>query len=278
MATASEMRQWLHDNGRTQSMKGRISAEDRAFYDAAHGDGTQNTDSPDDFEENIGVSAADFPGEDETEPDTVADEEQQPKRVRTRKPAAARARSGLVRGLLGGQQQSKGKRKTTPKRAPRVSLEKFTSRGWTMLGRMAMSVSPPTGRCLQAQAPMAGVILNDIARDTVADRILQPLARAEDKLDKVFALTAPPLIVMALDASKGLPPGEQAARQAILVPMLREALRVSLEVTESYAEQISMRLEQNARYDAQIDKLIAMIFGQVEGEAEQAEDPEMTSA
>jgi hypothetical protein len=272
MATASEMRQWLHDNGRTQSMKGRISAEDRAFYDAAHGDGTQNTDSPDDFEENIGVSAADFPGEDEAEPDTIAGE-QQPKRVRTRKPAAARARSGLVRGLLGSQ-SSKTKKKPGPRKPPRVSLEKFTSRGWTMLGRMAMSVSPPTGRCLQAQAPMAGVILNDIARDTVADRILQPLARAEDKLDKVFALTAPPLIVMALDMSNGLPPGEQAARQAILVPMLREALRVSLEVTESYAEQITMRLEQNARYDAQIDKLIAMIFGQVEGEAEQAEDPE----
>jgi hypothetical protein len=269
MATASEMRQWLHDNGRPQSLKGRISAEDKAFYDAAHGGAAPDETEPDD----LGVSAADFPGEDEAEPDTVAGEEQ-PKRVRTRKPAAARARSGLVRGLLGGQQQSKGKRKTTPKRAPRVSLEKFTSRGWTMLGRMAMSVSPPTGRCLQAQAPMAGVILNDIARDTVADRILQPLARAEDKLDKVFALTAPPLIVMALDASKGLPPGEQAARQAILVPMLREALRVSLEVTESYAEQITLRLEQNARYDAQIDRLIAMIFGQVEGEAEQAEDPE----
>jgi hypothetical protein len=268
MATASEMRQWLHDNGRTQSMKGRISAEDKAFYDAAHGGTAPDEAEPDD----LGVSAADFPGEDEAEPDTIAGE-QQPKRVRTRKPAAARARSGLVRGLLGSQ-SSKTKKKPGPRKTPRVSLEKFTSRGWTMLGRMAMSVSPPTGRCLQAQAPMAGVILNDIARDTVADRILQPLARAEDKLDKVFALTAPPLIVMALDMSNGLPPGEQAARQAILVPMLREALRVSLEVTESYAEQITLRLEQNARYDAQIDKLIAMIFGQVEGEAEQAEDPE----
>jgi hypothetical protein len=266
------MRQWLHDNGRTQSMKGRISAEDKAFYDAAHGGAAPDEAEPDD----LGVSAADFPGEDEAEPDTVAGE-QQPKRVRTRKPAAARARSGLVRGLLGSQ-SSKTKKKPGPRKAPRVSLEKFTSRGWTMLGRMAMSVSPPTGRCLQAQAPMAGVILNDIARDTVADRILQPLARAEDKLDKVFALTAPPLIVMALDASKGLPPGEQAARQAILVPMLREALRVSLEVTESYAEQITMRLEQNARYDAQIDKLIAMIFGQVEGEAEATADSESEMA
>jgi hypothetical protein len=271
MTTASEMRQWLHDNGRPQSVKGRISADDRAFYDAAHGEGTQVTDSPDDFEENVGVSSADF-GEDEAEPDDVTPE-RTPRRVRTRKPAG-KATGGLVRGLLGG--QSKSKRKPAARKVPRVSLEKFVTRGWTMMGRMAMAASPPMGRCMQAQAPVAGIILEDIARGTVTDRLLQPLARAEDKLDKGFALAAPPLLVGLIDMSNGLPPQEAAARQAILVPMLRESLRVMMEVSESYAEAITERLKTNMRFDADIDRLLGTIFGQPEAEAEA--EPEMASA
>jgi hypothetical protein len=273
MATASEMRQWLHDNGRPQSVKGRISDGDRAFYDAAHGEAPAADEA--EFDEAMGVSAADFPEEDEAEedPGPGVTEERTPRSraSRTRKPSAARA-GGLVRGLIGG--QSKSKRKPSAKKQPRVSLEKFVSRGWTMLGRMAISVSPPMGRCLQAQAPMAGIILEDIARGTVTDRLLQPLARAEDKLDKGFALAAPPLLVGLIDMANGLPPKEAAARQAVLVPMLRESLRVMMEVSESYAEAITERLEQNMKFDADIDRLLGAIFGQAEAQAETEPQPE----
>jgi hypothetical protein len=243
MADAAAIRQWLNQNGRPQSVNGRIAADDRAFFNAAHGQA------------------------DETEPETVA-EETQPRsgrRARTRKPPAARA-SGFARTLIGGG----GKKKPAARKQPRVSLEKFVGRSWAMMGRMAMSASPPMGRCIQAQAPMAGVILDDITRGTIADRLLQPVARAEDKLDKIFALTAPPLLVLALDMSSSLPPAEFAARQAILVPMLREALRVSLEVSEAYAEAITERLVRDQRFDEQVDKLIGMIFGQVAAEPEPA--------
>jgi hypothetical protein len=275
MATASKMRQWLHDNGRPQSVKGRISDGDRAFYDAAH----DEAPAPDEaeFDEAMGVSAADFPEEDEADEDAgpgVTEERTPRSRTsRTRKPSAARA-GGLVRGLIGG--QSKSKRKSSTKKQPRVSLEKFVSRGWTMLGRMAISVSPPMGRCLQAQAPMAGIILEDIARGTVTDRLLQPLARAEDKLDKGFALAAPPLLVGLIDMANGLPPAEAAARQAILIPMLRESLRIMMEVSESYAEAITERLEQNMKFDTDIDRLLGAIFGQAEAAPEP--EPEMADA
>jgi hypothetical protein len=278
MTTASEMRQWLHDNGRPQSVKGRISDGDRAFYDAAHGEAPAPDEA--EFDEAMGVSAADFPEEeDELEEDAgpgVTEERTPRSRAsRTRKPSAARA-GGLVRGLIGG--QSKSKRKPASKKGPpRVSLEKFVSRGWTMLGRMAISVSPPMGRCLQAQAPMAGIILEDIARGTVTDRLLQPLARAEDKLDKGFALAAPPLLVGLIDMANGLPPKEAAARQAVLVPMLRESLRIMMEVSESYAEAITERLEQNMKFDADIDRLLGAIFDQAEAQAETPE-PEMADA
>lgn len=271
MPDAAEIRRWLNENGRPQPDHGRIGKDDRAFYDAAHGDGTMTTDSPEDFEDEsaMGVSAADFPPDDD--PGAFVADEERPRsgrRARSRKPAAARA--GRFASRLLGEPARPARGKKAP---PRVSLEKFVARSWTMLGRMSSSVSKPLGNCLQAQAPMAGVLLEDIARGTVADRLLQPVARAEDKLDKVFALAAPPVLVLAIDMSSGLPPEEAAARQAILVPMLREALRVSLEVTEAYAEAITERLAANARYDEQVDKLIAAIFGQVQAQAEPEPEP-----
>jgi len=266
MTDAATIRQWLNDNGRPQPSKGRISAEDRKFYAAAH-DEAPLTDELED------ESAAGPITDDDFGPDAEA--EAPPRRVRTRQPPAARA--GRIAGSLFGTGKKAKSRKKAP---PRVSLEKFVSRGWTMAGRMAMAVSQPMGRCLQAQAPMAGIILEDIATNTVADRLLQPLARAEDKLDRIFALAAPPLLVLAIDMSSGLPPKEAAARQAILVPMLRESLRVSMEVSEAYAEAITQRLEQNMKYDAQIDQLLAAIFPQPEAQAEddakeEAEDASM---
>jgi hypothetical protein len=273
-ADAATIRQWLNDNGRPQSEHGRISKDDRDFYNAVHS-GPDFVTPPDDVD--AGVSDADFSGDDE-EPSVPMGEEQQPRsgrRARTRR--TARTRTERIAGKLLGDGPGKTKAKTSRARKapPRVSLEKFVTRSWTMLGRMSASVSQPLGNCLQAQAPMAGVILEDIARGTVADRLLQPVARAEDRLDKVFALVAPPVLVLGIDMSNGLPPAEAAARQAILVPMLRESLRVSLEVTEAYAEQITERLAQNLKYDEQVDKLIAAIFGQVQAEAEEPEPATM---
>ena len=268
-ADAATIRQWLNDNGRPQSEHGRISKDDRDFYNAVHS-GPDLVTPPDDVD--AGVSDADFSADD-TEPDTPMTEEAQPRSGRrARTPRQARAKAGIRNLLTDKTKPKSGRARKAP---PRVSLEKFVTRSWTMLGRMSASVSQPLGNCLQAQAPMAGVILEDIARNTVADRFLQPVARAEDRLDKVFALVAPPVLVLGIDMSSGLPPAEAAARQAILVPMLRESLRVSLEVTEAYAEQITERLAQNLKYDEQVDKLIAAIFGQATAEAEEPEPATM---
>jgi hypothetical protein len=270
MADAATIRQWLNDNGRPQSDHGRISKTDREFYDRAHAD---LAPPPGDDFAGQGVTAADFPPDD-TEPDEPVTPETPPRsgrRARTRTRPADRASRFASRLFDSG-----GKKKPPGRKPPRVSLEKFVTRGWTMFGRMSMAISQPMGRCLQAQAPMAGILLEDIARGTVTDRFLQPLARAEDKLDKVFALAAPPVLVLAIDMANGLPPAEAAARQAVLVPMLREALRVSMEVSEAYAEAITERLAQNMKYDAQIDTLLAVIFGQAEAKAEP--EPEMASS
>lgn len=265
MATVTEKRAWLCANTTEEiPSRGRLSPALEALYDQAH-------PSDDDGGLDGGVTDADFASLDE-EPEVPLRPEEPPATPRARKarqrqqPAAKRAR-GLAGKLLG----SSGKPKGKPK--PRISLEKFTARGYAMLGRMTQPISLPMSRCLTAQAPMAGIILDDVARGTIADKILQPVARAEDKLDKVFALTAPPLLVLAIDMSSQLPPKEAAVRQAFLLPMLRESLRVSLEVSESYADRVAAAFERNERLDQQVDELLAMIFGQVAAEPEPEPEP-----
>jgi hypothetical protein len=264
MADAATMRAWLNENDRPQSERGRISDDDRGFYEQANGPDEQDAEpgaSPPDGGEGEPVAGAQIPPED------------RPARPRARRPSAAtRADRAFGRLLDGGGRKSKAKGKTGRHAAPpRVGLEKFVTRSYSMLGRMALPVSPPMSRCLTAQAPMAGVMLEDIARGTVADRILQPVARAEDKLDKAFALIAPPLIVLGLDMASQLPPDQAMMRTALLMPMLRESLRVGLEISEQYADAITARVERESVYDQQIDKIIAAIFGMP---AAQAEPPE----
>lgn len=273
MATSEEKRVWLRDNGYEPPPRGMLRKDLTDIYDAAH-PGAADDEAGDD------VSRETSP--DEPAPDTA---ESRPQRPRRGRPSNRTRADVLVDKLLGGpardktsgKQRGRGKPKT---RKPRVSLDKFVTRAYTRLGQMTATLAPATGRCLQAQAAMAGVILEDVARDTFADRLMQPLARAEDKLDKVFALTAPPVLVFALEMMAQPPPGQlptpdMIMRRQILMMMLRESLFISLEITEQYAEQIQVNLERNAENEAKVETMMAQIFGMPQA---QAEPDDMTSA
>lgn len=277
MASATDMRKWLREQGHDVPARGPLPQDAVDAYEAAHG-----SDNVEYLSQVPGVSEDDFapdPDDLEPPPPPPVKAESRPRTGRQMR-AAERTSRGRTRSerwigkLLGDDQPagSKGKPKGKPKHA-RISLDKLITRLYNRAGQMAQSVAPATGRCLQAQAAMAGVILEDVARGTMVDRILQPVARAEDKADKVFALAAPPLIVFALEAS---PPGDVFRRQ-MLMGFLRESLTISLEVTEAYAEQITMNLQRNAEREAEVDKLIATIFAVPQATAEQP-DSEMAGA
>jgi hypothetical protein len=279
MASPAEIRAWLDENGRPQSDRGRISGPDRDFYDRAHAaldGGVTGADfGPDEDDDEI---TGPGPGPEGEPPAPAVADEGRPvtPRARARTRARGRTRADRIMGrIMGEDTKPKGKAKPRGgvKARPRVSLEAFTSRGYEMLGRMAMAVSVPTGRCLQAQAPMAGILLEDAVRGTAADRFMQPLARAERQLDRGFALLAPPVLVFAIDAASGLEPAAAAARHAILVPMLREALLISMRVTDQYAEQLAARMTEDAANAARVDQLIAVIFGQAAAEGEPVPEP-----
>jgi hypothetical protein len=266
MATLADKRAWLREyTAEDIPARGRLRPDLEAMYDDAH------PDTPDaaDGDWDLGGDETEVADPEDLEPSVPMQPERAPRTARAARserraqPPAARA-SRVVSSLLGGKQGKPGaKGKKTP---PRIGLEKFVTRGYSTLGRMVAPLSQPMSRCLQAQAAMAGVIFEDMARGTMADRLLQPMARAEDRLDKGFALAAPPLIVLAIEQTQvavnaGRIDQQQAmVRMAFLQPILRESLRIGLEVSESYADQMKARIEQDAKWDAQVDDLIGMIF------------------
>ena len=98
-------------------------------------------------------------------------------------------------------------RSPASKTAKRVSIESVVSWGWG-LGAMAVAQAGaqamPVARVLDMQAPAAGIIVDDLARGTVLDRILQPLARGGETAEKVLGLLGPPVIVGAITANPAL--------------------------------------------------------------------------
>jgi hypothetical protein len=267
MATAAEKRAWLRDHGHDVPARGRLGPElelewERGQIDAewdAFGDDEPELADPDDLEPSV-------PMQPERPPRTA-----RASRAQTRSDTRTRRRQSFVDRLTGSKDTPKGK----AKKIPRMSVEKFTSRIYSNLGRMVAPLSQPLSNCLQAQATFAGVVLEDIIQGTIVDRALQPMARAEDKLGKGFALFTPPLCVLAIEHSMTLPADQMMVRQAFIMPVLREALRVGLEVSEEMADQLQARVEANARSEAEVDKLIALIFGR---QAAPEPEPEMAAA
>jgi hypothetical protein len=264
------MRAWLKSNRPDLwTERGRLNEDQLDAYKMGTDD-----DEPIPAATDSGVSDADFA--DEAEPSEPLRPERAPRtgrQTRTEdRQATRKRRGGLLGRLLEPQAPApKGKGKS---KVSRVSLDKLIGRLYARGGQMISAVAPCTGRCLQAQAAMAGVILEDVAAGSIVDRFLQPAARAEDKLDKVFALAAPPALVFALEATD---PAD-AVRRGLLMALLRESLTISMEVTGAYADAIKAKVEKDAANEAAVDELISLIFGVPQATAEPVPEPEMAGA
>jgi hypothetical protein len=269
-ATTAEVRAWARDQGRDVPDRGRLGPELWQDYEAAL-DNAVDVDLP-----GGDVIDLDLPELDEGAEVTP---EVRPSRSRARQSTRTRSQGFLSR-ILAGDTKAKAKPKAKGKAPPRVSLEKLVTRGYGLAGRLLAPVSPAASMCLRVQAPMAGVMLNDIVQATVVDRLLQPVARAEEKLDVVFALMVPPVACMGLEMAAGLEQTPQTVfRIGVLQQMLRESLRTGLELSEKYGEQIAATVLREAKYDEEVNVLIATIFGVVQGQAEEpVREPEMAGA
>lgn len=157
-------------------------------------------------------------------------------------------------------------RSRAPKR--RVSLETVCAGGWSILSAAAAQAGRgPTARVLAMQAPVAGVILEESLKGTIADRVLQPLARASATGSKVGALLGPPVLVSLLTQKPELAPQ--------VLPVLRLALRqwVMVAGPAMKAQEKRQARAMEALGLEETDSLDAMIEGMIEAIFEADDEP-----
>lgn len=306
MATDNEIRAWLRGSGRGADVtaRGKVRRELRDEYAAAHGDKPEGDTDYDGSvtEADFGPDAAD---ELELERGRLADEadeqrqadelaEQTPRSARPspaarRESATARARSIWSRatGAAAAPQTRTGKGKpasssSRPRRntAPWVSTAGIIEHVWSQLAWAARPL-PPVQKILAAQAPMVGVLLEDAARDTAIDRyVLQPAARAEDRLQAVNATLGPVLWTTAIALrgqamedpkrpgaplldENGAPVWNEATR--VMVGGLRFSLMSWLKVADKKADEIKQAAEELTELGDEADALIAWLLAPPDG-------------
>ncbi|HWM96725.1 MAG TPA: hypothetical protein VNO54_06675 [Streptosporangiaceae bacterium] len=262
MATVTAMRSWLRDHGEDVPERGRLNADMIARYETGQHDPDWDTAGDGDT-----ISA------DETEPSTPMQPERPP---RTQRSSRRDRRSRPISERIAGKRDGK---KPPGRKKPRMSVEHLISRSWEAVARFAAPLSLPVSRCLQVQSPVAGLIIEDVVAGTMIDRALQPIARAEEKAEKVIALIAPPILVLGIEQSFLLPPEQMMMRQAILMPLLRESLRVWLQVAGPKVEEAAAKeAEYQEKFGRSIDEMIALFFPAASVAAEQVPEPEAAMA
>lgn len=143
---------------------------------------------------------------------------------------------------------------TPPKaRPPRKPVAGLIEGAWGILAQVASGINPPVARVLQLQAPVAGMMLEDSVKDTIIDRILQPLARTEGQGEVMFALLGPPILVGVATAKPELAPA--------IKPVLRQALKMWLKTAGPHLEKLQKEeSEFEAKYGMQLEMMMYYIM------------------
>lgn len=251
VSSISDIREWGKANGWEVEDGGRLPSGLRAAYDNRDSGGTFTTG------ETIFSSGDDTPLFSELSYPDEPIEEVAP--VIHEKSPADKARSFMDRVKKAAPATAKPRGRKPVK--ARVSVEKVISMGWRFLAQMAQPINLPVARVLDMQAPVAGMVLEDSIRNTLVDRLLQPLARAESGGEKAFAMIGPPLLVGAITTKPELYP--------VLRPVLREALRLWIDVAGDKLEEVAKREAKfQEQYGTRIDDMMDLIFAAPPEESE----------
>lgn len=252
MANAAAVREYAHQRGIGKE-RGRVTSEAIQVWNDMHPDDPYEPPAPRGAQF---VTGADMDKLfDDGPPGDL--EETRPQRP---KAAPGRSRStttGRGRGLFGAIRKDRGAK--TAKKPPRVSTESLLGSLWRGMAKLAAPL-PPLQRTLRVQAPVAGLLLEDAVKGTLADTVLQPFARAAESGRVVQALIGPPLFVTAISL--------HGARMAALDPpqppsplfmtMAAEGLRSSLMAWmdvagDKFAAALEREVEFESKYGARVD-------------------------
>jgi hypothetical protein len=274
MATVTEVRTWAVAEGNATS-RGKLRSEVIDQWNADHPNDLYEPNPPRD---GFTGNAPDYPDADFDEnfpdPDGLGDTgETAPKRPRSSKAAPKGFRNPFGR--------AKAKPGAKKKTVPRISTEDLLGAAWRGAAKL-LTPLPPLQRTLRMQAPVAGMLLDDIVQGTIVDPLLQPLARLADQGKTVQALAGPPVFVGAIMAHQmqcaaADPPADpNPLFMAIAVEGLRSSLMAWMDVA---GPKFDMAMEREAQFEAKygqrVDDMIALIFAppatsEGESEAEEA--------
>jgi len=141
---------------------------------------------------------------------------------------------------------------------PRQPVDKLIGLVWNVAARMLQPVAWPVANVLHAQAPVAGMVLEDVVKNTVVDTVLQPLAKIGKGGEVALALIGPPLLVGILAAKPEMAP--------VAMPLLKESLRAWIDIAgPKMIEHQEKERQFQEEYGASIDKMIEMFFTPPEG-------------
>lgn len=151
-----------------------------------------------------------------------------------------------------------------PKRArKRVSLETLGGLAWVGASRVVAFAGEtylPVVKMMSFQAPVAGAVVEDLARGTIADRIMQPVARLTESGGTVGALVGAPMLTAVVCKKPELYPQVRpmlmaAMREWVIVagPKLREMRRRE----EKFAEEMGTFTDE---FGVTVEQLLDEVF------------------
>jgi hypothetical protein len=270
--TAAQVRAWAAENGYPEVAGGRgqLPADVWRAFRAAESE--SNGSGPSD-----GYVSADEP------PDAPADDlgpssdvPEGPAEERPGRPGRAR----FTFRRPAGRRSTKAAR---PRRGrtvfKRVSIAPLIEDAYEDMA-MAAGAIPPLARCLRAQAPLAGVLLDPVVKDTIADRAAQPLARNYEKLKVINGLLGTPMALMAVMSTAPALIGQQdvvdesgaivgqvpvyaepSLEHKAAMVALRYSVRAMADAAGSSMKHVAERAEQRAEREDLVDEFIAYLLG-----------------
>lgn len=259
--TDAEARAILREHGHEPPVKGKLSPEWRATAADILNVITEASEPPADPEAGNIPAAGEEEAEAEPAEPLAGVVEMRPRRPR-------RPRSSLRdRFTSSSARPKRSRRKPARPIRERIPVTKLAGSVWKGGARLAAYVSVPVSRTLELEAGLAGQVLEDTVRGTFADRFLQPLAHGQEKARGLSAIFAPPALVLAIEASQGLPEDKRQMRLAVLLPLLEQSLIVQAKVTGERAELLQQEAEEDQNYRDMAQAQIAMIFAPPPGAA-----------
>lgn len=235
MSESQDIRVWAREHGYEVGDKGRLPGQVIRDY--------ENRD--DEEEEAEVMEAAPEPGLAQPVPEPTP--ERPP--VQTTQP-----KTGKLFQRKPSQPRKPGDKK--PSR-PRVSTETLlsTAYGLAAMGLARRGELLPIARVMDMQAPVIGLVGDDLIKGTVLDRLLQPIARSGEKAEMAVAIVGPPLLVGIMTARPESFP--------VLRPMLKLSMMTWMEIAEPQMRKVQKRAETwsekfgDVDLDAMIDALWA---------------------